>query len=145
MFYFQAKVKQSVLFLLPSTFSSYYGAKHETSRTDRPTIRESMCPTGCPENTRPDCAPGTSGMNPSLSYPRCPIPCPNYDSKPPPLSPRLCAVQGPPNPKITMTVGLERVRTHDKRVTSLSSAHTQVCARDNISMTCLESYAMNGP
>ena len=58
-------------------------------------------------------------------------PHPNWDSKPPPLSPRLRAVQGPPNPKTTMTVGPKRAGTHDKRVTSLPYAHTQVCAQDN--------------
>ena len=36
LFYFQAKVEQSVPFLFLSTFSSYYGAKHETSRTGSP-------------------------------------------------------------------------------------------------------------
>ena len=70
---------------------------------------------------------------------------PDWDSKPPPLSPGLSAVQGPPNPKTTMTVGPERARTHDKRVTSLPSIHTQVCARDNKSMTCLASYATASP
>ena len=34
MFYFQARVEQAVPFLLLSTFSSYYGAKHETNRTE---------------------------------------------------------------------------------------------------------------
>ena len=44
-----------------------------------------------------------------------------------------------------MAVGPERAKTHDKRVTSLPRAHTQVCARDNKSVTCLETYATAGP
>ena len=47
--------------------------------------------------------------------------------------------------KETLTVGPERARTHDKRATSLPSAHTQVCAWDNKSVTCLESYATADP
>ena len=38
----------------------------------------------------------------------------------------------------TLTVGPKRAGTHDKRATSLSSAHTQVCARDNKFVTCLD-------
>ena len=72
-------------------------------------------------------------------------PHPNLDSKTPLLSPRLSAVQGPPPPKKTLTVGPERARTHDKRATSLPCVHTQVCARDNKSVTCLETYATAGP
>ena len=62
-----------------------------------------------------------------------------------PLSLQLSAVQGPPNPKTTKTVGLEKSWIYDKRATSLPSAHNQVCARDNKSVTCLESYATVGP
>ena len=40
--------------------------------------------------------------------------------------------------KKTLTVGPERAGTHDKRATSLPSTHTQVCARDNRSVTCLD-------
>ena len=101
-------------------------------------IRKSMCPARCPKDTRPACTPGTSRPNPSLSYPGCPGPRPNWDSKPPPLSPGLRAVQGTPPQKKTLTVGMEKDRTHDKRATSLPSTHTQVCARDNKSMTCLD-------
>ena len=72
-------------------------------------------------------------------------PHPNWDSKPPPLSPRLRAVQGPPNLKTTLIVGLERAGTQDKIVTSLPSAHTQVCAQDNKSVTYLASYATVDP
>ena len=83
MFYFQARVEQSAPFLLLSTFSSYYGAKPQTSCTETPAIHESMSLAACPENTRPACTQGTSRTNPSPSYPRCPGPRPNLDSKPP--------------------------------------------------------------
>ena len=49
------------------------------------------------------------------------------------------------HPKTTLTVDLERAGTHDKRVTSLPCAHTQVCARDNKSMTYLEPNTTVGP
>ena len=39
----------------------------------------------------------------------------------------------------------EKSWIRDKRATSLPCAHTQVCARDNKSVTCLESYAMTDP
>ena len=109
--YFQAGGKQSE-FLFPfhlSSFSSYYDAKHETSRTGFPGDSRINTPAGYPENTRPACTPGTSMTNPSLSCPGCLGPRPNWDSKPPPLSPRLSAVQGPPPPKNkTQTVGPKR-------------------------------------
>ena len=82
---------------------------------------------------------------PTTLLSRGPGPHLNWDSKPLPLNPGLSAVQGPPNPKTTMTVGSESAETYDKRVTSLPCAHTQVCARDNKSMTCLESYATASP
>ena len=130
LFYFQARVEQSVPFLLLSPFSSYYGAKPQTSRTGTPAIHESMPPAGCPEDTRPACTPGTSRTNPSLSYPGCPGPHPNLDSKPPPLNSRLSAAQGPPPPPLPISrSGKSRIR--DKRAASLPCAHTQVCARDN--------------
>ena len=100
-------------------------------------IHESMPPVGYPENTRPACTPGTSRTNPSPSCPGCPGPRPNLDSKPPLLSPKLSAMQGPPPspPPISQS---EKRRIHDKRATSLPCAHTQVCARDNKSVTCLD-------
>ena len=64
LFYFQARVEQSVLFHHLSSFSSYYDARVKTSRTDSTAIREPMCPAGCPENTRPACTLGTSRTNP---------------------------------------------------------------------------------
>ena len=111
LFYFQARVEQSVPFHHLSSFSSYYDARVKTSRTDSAAIREQICPAGCPKNTRPACTQGTSRTNPSPSCPRCPGPRPNWDPKPPPLSPGLSAVQGPPNPKTTLTVGPERARS----------------------------------
>ena len=99
MFYFQARVEQSVLFLLLSTFSSYYDARGKTSRTDSAATCEPMCPARCPENTCPACTQGTSKINPSPSCPGVLGPHSNWDSKPPPLSSRLSAVQGPPPPK----------------------------------------------
>ena len=130
MFYFQAKVEQSVPFLLLSTFSSYYGAKPQTSHTGFPGDSRINVPSCVPENTRPACTLGTSRTNPSLSCPGCPGSRPNLDSQPPLLSLRLSAVQGPPpSPPPISRSGKSRIR--DKRATSLPCAHTQVCARDN--------------
>ena len=98
-------------------------------------IRESMCPAGYRENTRLACTPGTSRTNPSPSYPGCPGPHLNLDSKLPLLSPGLSAVQGPP-PSLPPISRSKKSRIHDKRATSLPCAHTQVCARDNKSVTC---------
>ena len=96
MFYFQARVEQSVPFHHLPSFSSYYDARVKTSRTDSAVIRESMSPVGCLENTRPACTPGTSRTNPSLSCLGCLGPRPNLDSKPPHLSPGLSVVLRPP-------------------------------------------------
>ena len=145
LFYFQARVEQSVPFLLLSTFSSYYDARGKTSHTDSTVIRKSMSPAGYPENTRLACTLGTSSTNPSPFYPGCPGPHPNWDSKPLLLSSGLSAVQGPPPPKRNPNSRSEKSRIHDKRATSLPSTHTQVLARDNKSVTCLESYATVGP
>ena len=105
---------------------------------DRPAIHKSMPPAGYPENTCPACTLGTSRTNPSLSCPECPGPRPNWDSKPPPLSPGLSAVQGPPPPKTNPDSRSGKSRIRDKRATSLPSAYTQVCARDNKFATCLD-------
>ena len=94
-----------------------------------------MSPTGYPENTCPACTQGTSMTNPSPSCPGCPGPRPNLDSKPPLLSFGLSAVQGPPPPPPPISRS-RKSRIHDKRATSLPCAHTQVCARDNKSVTC---------
>ena len=83
MFYFQARVEQSVSFLLLSLSVLTTVINTRQAVPDRPAIRESMCPAGCPKNTRPACTPGTSRTNPSLSCPGCPGPRPNLDSKPP--------------------------------------------------------------
>ena len=40
--------------------------------------------------------------------------------------------------KTTLKVSPKRARTHDKRVISLLCTHTQVCAQDNKSVTCLD-------
>ena len=82
MFYFQAKVEQSVPFLLLSTFSSYYGAKPQTNRTGTPAIHESMSPARCPENTRPACTPGTNRTNPPLSYQVVEVPVQTWTPSP---------------------------------------------------------------
>ena len=142
MYYFQAGGKQSD-FIFPS-FSSYYGARVKTSHTDSAAIHEPMSLAGYPENTRPACTPGTSRINPSLSYPECPGPHPNWDSKPLPLSPRLSAVQGPPNPKTTLTVGPERAGS-TIREQQVLQAPIPKYVLGIISLTCLESYAMASP
>ena len=130
LFYFQARVEQSVPFHHLLSFSSYYDARVKTSRTDSAAIRESMSPAGYPKNTCPSCTLGTSRTNPSPSYPGCLGPRPNLDSKPPLLSLGLSVVQGPPpSPPPISRSGKSRI--HDKRATSLPYAHTQVCTRDN--------------
>ena len=101
LYYFQAGGKQSD-FLFHSIFHlSVITTVLDTKQAvpDRPKIRESMPLARYPENTRPAWTLGTSRTNPSLSYPRCLGPRPNWDSKPPPLSSGLSAVQGPPPPK----------------------------------------------
>ena len=144
LFYFQARVEQSIPFLLLSTFSSYYDARGKTSRTDSAAIHEPMCLAGCLENTHPACTLGTSRTNPSPSCPGCPGPHPNLNSKPPLLSPGLSAMQGPPpSPPPISQSGKSQI--HNKRATSLPCAHTQVCAQDNRSVTWLESVATIGP
>ena len=131
MCYFQARVEQSILFLIPfplTVLTTVLNRRQAVS--DNPAIHESMCLAGCPEDTRPACTPGTSRTNPPLSCPGCPGPRPNLDSKPPPLNPGLSAVQGPPPPPLPISrSGKSRIR--DKRAASLPCAHTQVCARDN--------------
>ena len=112
---------------------------------DYPAIHESMPPARYPENTRPAYTSGTSRTNLSLSCPRVLGLCPNWDFKPPPLSPELSAVQGPPPPKTNPDSRFGKSRIHDKRATYLPSTHTQVCAQDNKSMTYLESYVIVGP
>ena len=83
LFYFQARVKQSVIFLLLSTFSSYYGAKPQTSHTSFPGDSWINVPSWVPRNTRLACTLGTSRTNSSLSCHECLGPHPNLDSKPP--------------------------------------------------------------
>ena len=51
------------------------------------------------------------------------------------LSPGLSVVQGPPPPPLPISRS-GKSQIHDKRATSLPYAHTQVCARDNKSVTC---------
>ena len=143
-FYFQARVEQSIPFLHLSSFSSYYGARPKTSRTGSLGNSRINALARYPKNTRHAYTPGTSRTNPSPSYPRCLGPRLNLDSKPPLLSPRLRVVQGPPSssPPISRS---RKSWIYNKRATRLPCAHTQVCAQDNKSMTFLEPYAMIGP
>jgi len=67
MFYFQARVEQSVPFHRLPSFSSYYDARVKTSRTDSAVIRESMSLADYPENTCPAYTPDISKTNPSPS------------------------------------------------------------------------------
>ena len=73
-----------------------------------------------------------------------PSPHPNWDSKPLPLSPRLNAVQGPPNSKTTLTVGPERAgsTTREQQVFQVPIPKYVLGI---ISLTYLEPYAMIGP
>ena len=139
MCYFQAGGKQSDFLFSSSIFHLSLLTTMLNRRQavpDFPAIRESMLPAGYPKNTCPACTPGTSRTNPSLSCPWCLGPYPNWDSKPPPLSPGLRAVQGPPPLKINPDSRSGKSRIRDKRAVSLPSAQTQVCARDNKSVTC---------
>ena len=144
MFYFQARVEKSVPFLLFSLSVLTTVLNRRQAIPDFLAIRESMCPAGCPKNTCLTCTLGTSRTNPSLSCPGCPGPRPNLDSKPLPLNSRLSAAQGPPPPPLLISRS-EKSWIRDKRAASLPCAHTQVCARDNKSVTCLEPYATTGP
>ena len=142
LFYFQARVEQSVPFHHLSVLTTVLNRRQAIP--DHPMIHESMPPAGYLENTRPACTQGTSRTNILLSCPRCLGSCPNLDSKPSPLSLGLRAVQGPPpSPPPISRSGKSRI--HYKRATSLPYAHTQVCARDNKFVTCLKPYAMIGP
>ena len=53
MFYFQARVEQSVPFLLLSLSVLTTVLNMRQAVSDRPAIRESMCPAGCPETHAP--------------------------------------------------------------------------------------------
>ena len=53
MFYFQARVEQLVPFLLLSTFSSYYGAKPQTSRIGFPGDSRINVPSWVPQRHTP--------------------------------------------------------------------------------------------
>ena len=127
MCYFQAGGKQSD-FLFPSSIfhllvlTTMLNCRQAVP--DFPTIRESMPPAGYPKNTCPACTQGTSRTNPSPSCPGVLGPRLNWDSKPSPLSPRLRAVQGPPPPKTNPNSRSGKSQIHDKRATSLPSAHT---------------------
>ena len=130
MFYFQARVEQSVPFLLLSTFSSYYDARGKTSRTDSVVIRKPMCPAGCPQNTRPACTQAQAGLTHHSPVPGVQVPVQTWTPSPHILSPGLSVVQGPPPPPLPISrSGKSQIR--DKRATGLPCAHTQVCARDN--------------
>ena len=93
--YFQAGSKQSD-FLFPfhlSSFNSYYGARHKTSRTGSPAIRESMPLAGYPKNTRPACTQGTSRTNPLPSCHRVQVPVQTETSSPAPKSRTQCGAR----------------------------------------------------
>ena len=134
MFYFQARVEQSVPFLLLSLSVLTTVLNTRQAIPDRPAIRESMCPAGCPENTRPACTLGTSRTNPSLSCPRCLGPRLNLDSKPPLLSLRLSVVLRPPPspPPISRSRKSWNPRQESNEP---SRSHKQVCAQDNKPVT----------
>ena len=110
---------------------------------DYPMIRESMCPAGYPKNTRPTCTLGTSRTNPPLSYQGIQVPVQTWTPSPHSwlLDSMWCLDLHHHRLK---SVSSERARTHDKRATSLPYTHTQVCAQDNKSVTCLASNATTG-
>ena len=131
---------------LPSfIFSSHYGARHKTSRTGLPGDSRINAPSWVPRKHTPHLYPRHKQDQPITLL--------SWVSR----SPSKLGLQAPAPesrtqcgartfyPKTTLIVGLKRARTHDKRATSLPYAHTQVCARDNKSMTCLASNARAGP
>ena len=134
---------QSSFFYL-SSFSSYYDAKHETSRTGFPSDSRINAHSWVPRKHMSRLYPRHKQDQPITLLSRGLGPRPNLDSKPPLLSPGLSAVlRPPPSPPPISRFGKSRI--HDKRATSLPYAHNQVCARDNKSVTCLEPYATTGP
>ena len=110
---------------------------HRQAVPDRPAIRESMAPAGYPKNTCPVCTLGTSRTNPSLSYQGVQVPIQTWTPSPHTWVLDSVWCLDIHHPRL-QSVSLERDRTHDKRATSLPSAHTQVCAQDNKSVTCLD-------
>ena len=92
MFYFQAGVEQSIPFHhLPSS-SSYYGARHKTSRTGLPGDSRINVPSWVPRKHTPRLYPKHKQDQPITLMSRGLGPHPNLDSKPPLLSPELSAV-----------------------------------------------------
>ena len=146
MFYFQARVEQSVLFLLLSTFSSYYGAKPQTSRTRFPGDSRINARSWVPQKHTP-CLYSRHKQDQPITLLSWVSRSPSKLGlqAPAPESRTQCGARISSTQNKTLTVGPERAGTHDKRVTSLPSADTQVCARDNKSVTCLASNATDGP
>ena len=121
MFYFLARVEQSVHFITFHLSVLTMMLNRRQAVPDHPAIHESMPPARYPKNTRPAYTPGTSRTNPLLSCPGCPGPRPNWDSKLPPLSPELSAAQGPPPPKQNPDSRSGKSRIRDKRATSFQA------------------------
>ena len=144
LFYFQARVEQPVPFHHLTSFSSYYDARVKTSRTDSVAIHKLMWPAGYPKNTCPACTPGTSRTNPSLSYHGFQVPIQTWTLSPHSWVPDSVRCKDLHHLHL-QSVGPERAKAHNKRATSLPCAHTQVCARDNRSVTGLASVATTGP
>jgi hypothetical protein len=63
-------------------------------------IHKSMCPTGCPENTRLACTLGTSKTNPFYSYQGVQVPVQAWTLSPQHYRPGLSMVLRPPQPNI---------------------------------------------
>ena len=117
---------------------------HRQAVPDNPAIRRSMCPAGCPETHAPLVPQAQAGLTHHPPVPGVQVLVQTWTPSPHFSSPGLSAVQGPPpSPPPISRSGKSRIR--DKRATSLPCAHTQVCARDNKSVTCLEPYATTGP
>ena len=136
MCYFQAIVEQSILFLIPFPLTVLTTVLNRRQAVpDNPAIYESMCLAGCPETHDPLVPQAQAGLTHHPPVPGVQVPIQTWTPSPHILSPRLSVVQGPPPPPLPISRS-GKSRIHDKRETSLPCAHTQVCTRDNKSVTC---------
>jgi len=142
--YFQARVEQSVPFHHLLSFSSYYGARPQTSRTGFPSDSRINVPSWMPRRHTSRLYPRHKQDQPITLLSRVSrSPSKLRLQAPTPESRTQCGARTSTTPLPISRSGKSQI--HDKRATSLLCAHTQVCARDNRSVTCLETYATTGP
>jgi hypothetical protein len=121
MFYFQARVEQSESSCSSSKFQFLLRCQSAVKpyHHAETTIHESICPAGCPKNTRLTCNPGTSETNSFYSCQGVQVPVQTGTPSSQHCRPGLSVVLRPPPKNLPLTVGPERAKTHDKRATSL--------------------------